>query len=224
VLVEFAGKTAENARGLLADAECLLEVGRWARAHSLAHLAPEEWAKAYAVLTLSFMSPELRSRIPGKDLRLLLGSHVLKAAAELVRAMGAARPGVAARVAGMPDLAGFLTAATEHAAGANAAKERGLYADLMADGTLSLPSDVTAAEAAEAVERAREVGASAALLHDQGALAAFADPAAEALAIADTLFGLWSGTEAESAEAVAAAITEADAGLVPGEDTGAAAG
>ena len=66
------------------------------------------------------------------------------------------------------------------AGAANAAKQRGLYADLMADGTLSLPSDVTGSEARDAVARACEVGASAALLHDQEALAGFADPPPEA--------------------------------------------
>jgi AbiV family abortive infection protein len=224
-LVDLVDGTAENARGLLADAEFLLEAGRWARAYSLAHLASEEWAKAYSVLTLSFMSPELRSRIPGKDLRYLLQNHALKAmGAEFVRVLEASRPGVAARLAGMPDLASFLAAATEHAAVANAAKERGLYADLLRDGAISLPADVTEEEAAEAVARARQVGASAALLHDQDALAKFADPPAEALALADAVFSFWLGTKAESAEAAAAIVTEIAAGFVSDEGSEAVAG
>ena len=64
VLVGYVAAAAENARGLLADAEMLLETGRWVRAYSLAALAAEAWAKAYAVLTLSFMPPEVRARIP----------------------------------------------------------------------------------------------------------------------------------------------------------------
>jgi AbiV family abortive infection protein len=224
-LVELVGGTAENARGLLADAEFLLEAGRSARAYSLAHLASEEWAKAYSVLTLSFMSPELRSRIPEKDLRFLLQSHVLKAlGAEFVRVAEASTPGVAARIADMPDLTSFLTAATEHAAAANAAKERGLYADLLRDGAISLPSDVTEEKAAEAVAMARQVGAAAAMLHDQDALAKFADPPAEALAVADVVFDFWLGMKAESAEAAAAIVTEMAAGFVSDEGTAAAAG
>jgi AbiV family abortive infection protein len=225
VLVELAGETAENALGLLADAEFLLEAGRWARAYSLAHLASEEWAKAYSVLTLSFMSSELRSRIPGRDLRYLLQSHVLKAmGAEFVRAAEASRPGVAVRIAGMPDLASFLTAATKHAAVANAAKERGLYADLLRDGAISRPSDVTEDDAADAVARARQVGASAAPLHDQDALAKFADPPPEALAVADAVFSFWLGTKAESAEAAAAIVTEMAAGFISDGGSAAVAG
>jgi len=43
-------------------------------------------------------------------------------------------------------------------------------------------------EAGEAVTRAREVAASAVLLHDQDALARFADPPAKALDLAAGLF------------------------------------
>ncbi len=46
---------AGNARDLLAGAELLLGAGRWVRAYAL---VAEEWGKAYAVLTLSFMPPE----------------------------------------------------------------------------------------------------------------------------------------------------------------------
>lgn len=53
-------------------------------------------------------------------------------------------------------------------------KQHGLYADLMADGTLSLPSDMTESDARDAVAQARAVGSSAALLHDKESLAGFA--------------------------------------------------
>lgn len=46
----------------------------------------------------------------------------------------------------------------------------------MADGTLSLPSDVSESDSRDAVAQARAVGSSAALLHDKEALAGFADP------------------------------------------------
>ena len=219
MLVELAAGVTENARGLLADAELLLESGRWARAYSLALLASEEWAKAYAVLTLSFMSPGVRSQITGRTLRYFLEGHLLKATgAELLRVAEAARPGVAGRIAAMPDLAGVLTAAGQHAADDNAAKERGLYADMRADGTVSRPSGVTEGEAADAVARAREVGAQAALLHDQDALAAFANPPAEGLAMADAFFGRWLDAKADSAEDAARFSADMAARVAPSED------
>jgi hypothetical protein len=66
---------------VLADAE-LLRAGRWARAHALAVLAAEEWGKASAVITLSFMPPEARARIPVRELE----DHRMKmAGAQLMR-------------------------------------------------------------------------------------------------------------------------------------------
>ena len=216
VLVGYAADVAENARGLLADAELLLEAGRWARAYSLALLAAEEWAKAYAVLTLALMTPEMRART---SVRKFLEWHRLKlAGAFLIRVLDAARPGVVGRVAAMPDLAGVLSAAGQQAENANAAKQRGLYADLLADGTVSLPSAVTEGEAAEAVARAREAGASAALLHDRDAFARLADPPAEALALADALFGRLLEAEVDDAQAAAALIADVAARLSPAED------
>jgi AbiV family abortive infection protein len=68
VLVRYAADVAENARGLLVDAELLFEADRCARAYSLALLVAEEWAKAYAVLTLSFMTAEMRARVSLREL------------------------------------------------------------------------------------------------------------------------------------------------------------
>jgi AbiV family abortive infection protein len=65
---------------VLADAE-LLGAGRWARAHALAGLAAEEWGKASAVITLSFMPPEARARIPVRE---LLEDHRMKMAGALL--------------------------------------------------------------------------------------------------------------------------------------------
>lgn len=55
--------------------------GRWARAHALAVLAAEEWGKASAVITLSFMPPEARARIPVSE---LLEDHRMKMAGALL--------------------------------------------------------------------------------------------------------------------------------------------
>jgi hypothetical protein len=103
------------------------------------------------------MTPEMRARVPVRE---FLEWHRLKlAGAFLMRVVDAARPGVAGRVAAMPDLAGVLSVAGQQADDANAAKQRGLYADLLADGIVSLPSAMTEGEAAEAVARARQAGA-----------------------------------------------------------------
>jgi AbiV family abortive infection protein len=203
VLVGYAAAITGNARDLLGDAEVLLSAGRWARAHSLAVLASEEWAKAYAVLTLSFMPPEVRARV---SVREFLEGHRLKImCAQLLHLVDGAQPGVAERVAGMTGLADMLRAAQRQASDANAAKQRGLYADLLADGMLSLPSDISGDEAAAAVVQAQEVGAAAFLLHDPDALAAFADLSPEAVALAETVFGSWTDAGGVISDADAAA-------------------
>jgi AbiV family abortive infection protein len=214
-LVSYAAAVAANARGLLDDAELLLGAARWARAYSLAVLAAEEWAKAYSVLTLSFMAPEMRAQIPVRDF--LEGHQMKMVGALLLLIVDGARPGVASRVATMP-LADVLRTAVTQASTANAAKQRGLYADLMADGTLSLPSDVAESDAREAVVQAREVGSSAALLHDQEALARFADPSAESLAVAEAVFGRLSEAKGmDDADAAGALLSDMAARLAVGE-------
>jgi len=121
-LVGYAAAVAVNATGLLADAGFLLDAERWARAYSLAVLASGEWAKAYAVLTLSFMPDAMRGRVPLPD---FLEGHQLKnMGAVLLRLVDAARPGVAGRVAGMTELADVLRATEQQANEANAAKQR----------------------------------------------------------------------------------------------------
>lgn len=62
----------------------------------------------------------------------------------------------------MTGLADTLTAAEAQASDANVAKQRGLYVDLLANGTLSLPSGVSEGEAEAAIAQAREVGGLAA--------------------------------------------------------------
>jgi AbiV family abortive infection protein len=82
-------------------------------------------------------------------MRDFLEGHRLKfMGALLLCLLDGARPGVADRVAGMAGLADALRAAEHQADGANTAKQRGLYADLLADGALSLPSDISEEKAA----------------------------------------------------------------------------
>ena|ERR1700722_15446727 len=88
---------------------------------------------------------------------------------------------------------------------ANTAKQRGLYVDLLADGSLLLPSGISRGEAAATVRQAQEVGTAAALLHDPDALAAFANPSPEALTLAEALFGSWADAQDVIGDADAAA-------------------
>src|ERR1017187_1964350 len=123
------------------------------------------------------MPPEMRAQIPVRDL--LEGHQMKMMGARLLVILDGARPGVASRVTALP-LADVLRTTVSQASTANAAKQRGFYADLMADGTFSLPSDVTESDARAAVAQACAVASSAALLHDKEALAGVADPPAPA--------------------------------------------
>ena len=67
--------------------------------------------------------------------------------------------------------------------------------DLLAGGTLSLPSGVSRDKAVATVRQAQDVGAAAALLHDPDALAAFANPSPAAVTLAKALFGSWGGAQ-----------------------------
>jgi hypothetical protein len=118
----------------------------------------------------------------------------------------------------MAGLADALTAAEARAGDANVAKQRGLYVDLLANGTLSLPSGVSEGEAEAAVAQAREVGASAALLHDPDALAAFASPPLEAVALAAEVFGALLDAGIDDAEAAAGLLRGLSGRLAPPEE------
>lgn len=206
-LVGFASEVAGNARDLLADAEYLLDDGRWPRAYALAVLACEEFGKALGMLVLSMVPHALRSRATPS---VLLGNHQTKMlGALLMRMLAFNQPGVAARVATMPDLARLLRDVGAQAADANEAKKSGLYADIDADGRVQLPSDVTEAEARDAVTRAREVAKSAGPLSDPISLAGLADPPAELMQLMTPLLvaGLDSvPSDAGPEEAAAAAM------------------
>jgi hypothetical protein len=147
------------------------------------------------------MPPEMRAQIPVRDL--LEGHQMKMMGALLLLILDGARPGVASRVTALP-LADVLRTTVSQASTANAAKQRGFYADLMADGTSSLPSDVTESDARAAVAQACAVASSAALLHDKEALAGFADPSASEA----------RGTD--DVDAVAALLADLAAGLATG--------
>jgi AbiV family abortive infection protein len=140
---------------LVEDAELLSGAGRLARSYSLAGLAVEEVGKAGSLATLAAMPEKLRARAPvGR----MLEWHQMKlVAGHLVAADPFAAPGLATRFVTMPlsDVAHILDDAQAFAEDENRLKQRGLYVDVDRSGQVRQPSEVTAAEVREQLDRAR---------------------------------------------------------------------
>jgi AbiV family abortive infection protein len=206
-LVRYATAVAGNGFSMLSDAELLLREGRNARACALAALAIEEFGKAIGVLTLSLIPDHLRSHVPlGK----LLQWHAMKQVAGLMLALvqPSLAPGIAASVSDIPpdQLLKIVTALNTQAEDAGRMKERGLYADMGADGTIWQPHQITETEAANGTGRAREVAASAAaIFKDDDALERLANPPAEQLAMLAAVFE-WYFAETSTGGGTEAAI------------------
>jgi AbiV family abortive infection protein len=146
---------ARNACGLVADAELLSGAGRLARAYSLAGIAIEEVGKAGSLATLAGMPEKLRARAP---VRRMLEWHQGKlVAGQFIAAYSFSPPGVAVRFATEPlsEIAATLDGAQAFAEDMDRLKQRGLYVDV--DGTAHVrePSEVTAAEVRDQLDRAQ---------------------------------------------------------------------
>jgi AbiV family abortive infection protein len=186
-LLACVAAAAENAQGLMEDAERLAGAGQYARAYSLSVLAVEEFGKATGLLTLANMPRSVRAQAPvGR----MLEWHQLKLAGGMLMAvLGFGPPGVAARLAATPitQLEQVLDATGAFADDADALKRRGLYVDMDRHGRIRLPSEITEAEVSGQLARARQVAASASLLRDPGVQPRFADPPAEAVELSCAL-------------------------------------
>ncbi len=176
--------TAHNALGLLHDAEILARSGSLARAYSLAALVVEECGKATCLCALSVLPKSLREQAPvGR----LLEWHQLKQAGGLLIAVVTIEvPGLAAKLAAMPaeqarEIVSGLTAPAEEA---DRLKRRGLYVDMDRTGRIREPSEITEAEVASQLGRARQAAHSAALLLGPEARARLANPPAEVIELA----------------------------------------
>jgi AbiV family abortive infection protein len=190
-LVGYVAAIAENGHGLVSDAELLFGCGRWARAYTVAALASEEFGKAAGVLALVLMPDDIRAQMPVRD---LLEWHRLKQVGGLLMAVvQAGTPGIAARIAATPadQLAVILEETAAQADESDQWKKRGLYVDMDDYGQIQRPADITEAEAAEGLARAREVAASAGLLTDPAAHALFSNPSPQALAFSSELFSAY---------------------------------
>jgi AbiV family abortive infection protein len=186
-LLACVAAAAENAQGLLDDAERLAGAGACARAYSLSALAVEEFGKATSLLTLAAMPRNVRAQAPvGR----MLEWHQLKLVGGMLMAvLGFGPPGAAARLAAMPitQLEQILDTTGAFADDADMLKRRGLYVDMDRHGRIRRPSEITETEVSGQLARARQVASSARLLRDPGVQPRFADPPAEAVELARAL-------------------------------------
>jgi AbiV family abortive infection protein len=181
VLAQGSVAAARNARGLVADAELLSGAGRIARAYSLAGLAVEEVGKAGSLATLAAMPENVRARAP---LGRMLEWHQMKlVTGQLIAAMPFAAPGVEAPFVTTPlsEVAEILDNARASAQDVDRLKQRGLYVDVDRSGHVREPSEVTAAELREQLDRARRAAAAANPLLGPGAPVWLANPGADAV-------------------------------------------
>jgi AbiV family abortive infection protein len=186
-LLACVAAAADNARGLLDDAEWLAEAGKHARAFAVSALAVEEFGKAAALLTLAALPRNVRQQAPvGR----LLEWHQLKLVGGMLLAvLGFGPPGVAARLAAMPvsTLEQILDTTGAFADDADILKRRGLYVDVDRHGQIRRPAEITGSEAAGQLARARQVASSASQLCDPGVRSRFADPPPETIELSLTV-------------------------------------
>lgn len=184
---------AENAHGLLDDAELLSRAGRHARAYSLAVLAVEEFGKATALVALAAMPENVRAQAP---VRRMLEWHELKLVAGLLMAvMKFGPPGAAVRLAAMPitQVTQIIETTDAFARDADRLKLRGLYVDVDRCGRIRRPSEITEADVSSQLARARQVASSASLLCDPGVW--LAGPSPEGIDLARALVSAFAEAE-----------------------------
>jgi AbiV family abortive infection protein len=178
---------ARNGLGLLRDAELLADAGSTGRAYALAVLAVEEWGKALSLTALAVLPRKVRTQAPvGR----MLEWHQLKQVGGLLAAVVPIDPpGLAAKLAAMPvaQAEQIVSALRCPADEADRLKQRGLYVDMDRAGRIREPSEITEAELASQLERARQAGVSAALMLGPEAQARVANPPAEVVQLASAL-------------------------------------
>jgi AbiV family abortive infection protein len=184
-LLACVAAAAENARGLLDDAELLSGAGRHARAYSLAVLAVEEFGKATSLVVLAAMPKNVRAQAP---VRRMLEWHQLKLVGGMLMAVVEfGPPGAATRLAAMPvrQLEQVLEETDAFAEDADRLKLRGLYMDMDRNGRIRRPSEITETDVSGQLARARQVARSASVLCDPGVW--LADPPADAIELSRAL-------------------------------------
>jgi AbiV family abortive infection protein len=186
-LISGAVGAAVNAERLIDDAELLTAGGRHGRAYAVAALAVEEAGKAASLTALAIMPAGLLAQAPvGRLLewhQWKLMDGLLITAETWRRAVPFGAPTLAAQFAAMPpdQVAGILKDAQVLAQDVDRLKQRGLYADIDPGGQVRLPSEVTEADVAAQLGRARLAVSSASALQVPGTAALIANPPAEAI-------------------------------------------
>ncbi len=186
-LLAYAVASANNAQGLLDDAELLSEAGRNARAYSLAVLAVEEFGKAVNLVAIAAMPDNLRAQAP---VRRMLEWHQLKQIGGLLMAVvPISNPGAATRLANMPlsQLTEILNTTHAFVQDSDRLKLRGLYVDMQVDARIRQPSEITMTEVRDQIGRARQVASSASKIHDPAVRARLADPPTETIELSRAL-------------------------------------
>jgi len=159
---------------------------------------------------LAAMPKNLRAQVP---VRRMLESHQLKQVGGLLIAAVSLRPpGAAARLAAMPftEVVQILDATGAFAEDADQLKRRGLYMDLDRHGRIRRPSEITPAEVAQQLARARQVASSASPLREPGLQARLADPPAELIELSRALVRAYAEAgDVRSPRAAAALVLRA---------------
>lgn len=205
---------ARNACSLVEDAELLSGAGRLARAYSLAGLAVEEVGKAGSLATLAAMPENLRPQAPvGR----MLEWHQMKlVAGELIAAVPLGAPTLATKFVTMPlsEVDELLDAAQAFAEDVDRLKQRGLYVDVDTSGHVREPSEITAAEVREQLDRARLAASAASGLLDPTAPARLANPGPAAVEFSRALVTAFGETgSGRSPEAAADVLRNTAANL-----------
>jgi AbiV family abortive infection protein len=214
-LAQASAAAARNARGLADDAELLSGAGRLARASALAGLAVEEVGKACALVSLSAMPEKLKAQAPVGG---MLEWHQMKLIAGELRAAlpSGPPPTMFARLAVMPldDVACMLDDAQAFALDADRLKQRGLYVDFDRTGQIRQPSQVTAAQVREQLDRAQQAASAVDPLLDSGAPGWLADQGEAAVEFSRALVSAFPEVgHRRSAEAAADVLLSAAAKL-----------
>jgi AbiV family abortive infection protein len=199
-LFRCALAAARNALELLHDAELLARSGSLARAYTAAALVAEECGKAACLCALSVLPRNLREQAPVG--RMLEWHQLKQVGGLLIAAVTIEMPGLAARLAALPAerAAQIVNSLSVPADEADLLKRRGLYVDMDRNGRIREPSEITKAEVASQLDRARQAAHSAYLLLGPETQARLANPPAEVI---------------ELARALASALTQTGQGRTP---------
>jgi AbiV family abortive infection protein len=144
-------------------------------------LAVEESGKAAGLTCLAGLPNGMRTQAAAG--RFLQWHQLKQVGGLLIAAVTFEAPGVAAKLAAMPatQVTRILRSLGVSADEADRLKRRGLYVDMDPDGQIREPSEITEADVASQLARARQATASAGMLLEPEMQAGIARPPAEAI-------------------------------------------